>query len=139
MNLSDKKVCIPNKEGDYNGYNALLIKDVKEFIKKLKHEIIYYPDDFTESFLLRTIDELAGKELVEDKAICGENGFECDNCLKCSSEDVLYDKYKHNDFNKREKIIKLWNKFAEKENGSHKKNCRKEIEMKLNENVEDSE
>jgi len=70
--LSTKRVCTPDSEGDYTGFNALMIKDVKEFIKILKEEFIKYrtcPDGTAfitarDKDFQNKIDELAGEKLI---------------------------------------------------------------------------
>jgi len=76
MSLSDKRVCMPDKDGDYNGYNALLIKDVKKSIKELEKELdliigfdkstIQISRDLI-GFRHNKLKEIFGKELLEKK------------------------------------------------------------------------
>ena len=37
--LSEKQVCMPDKDEDYHGYNALMTKDVAEAVEKLKRKL----------------------------------------------------------------------------------------------------
>ena len=48
---------------EINVWQLIEVKKVKEFIKKLKRELIHYTN--VERRLLKKIDELAGPELTE--------------------------------------------------------------------------
>jgi hypothetical protein len=60
FDLSKKIIPSDNKKKD-NGF--IFTKDVKEFIRELKLEVIDF--DWQGGWVLRIIDELAGKELIE--------------------------------------------------------------------------
>jgi len=58
--LSEKQVCMPDKDEDYHGYNALMTKDVAEAVEKLKEEIkeTWFP---TRKLQIERIDKIFGK------------------------------------------------------------------------------
>ena len=64
-NLSEKIECLPKDCYGNLGFYYLTLEDVKEFIRLLKENVLCYNE--SKELMLKELNQLAGKELVEEK------------------------------------------------------------------------